>query len=326
MNWLVFSYSLPTKSSSSPRVALWRRLRRLGAVSPAGGVQVLPARDECREAFQWLAQEIRQAGGEALVMRVEQFEGLTDQHLIDLFHAARAEEYAELGTRAEELEKVISKRTKSDDRTHLREEMGKLRRRHAEITRVDYFNSPAQSRVAARLAAIEQSLVPDTSPQPKIEPAVTRDYQGKRWITRPRPHVDRLACAWLIRRFVDPKAVIRYAASPKSNEIAFDMDEGQFGHRGNLCTFETMRLAFGFDDAGLRAIAEIVHAIDLRDGRYTRPEIAGIDAILTGWSQSNMSDAELEAQGITLFDGVYASLLPARAGAARKKKGLARLP
>ena len=96
MNWLVFSYSLPGKSGSGPRVNLWRRLRRLGAISPAGGAQVLPARDECLEAFQWLAREIRQAKGEAVVMRVEQFEGLTDQQLIDRFHAAREEDYAEI--------------------------------------------------------------------------------------------------------------------------------------------------------------------------------------------------------------------------------------
>jgi len=321
MNWLVFSYSLPTQSSSSPRVTLWRRLRRLGAISPAGGVQVLPARDDCLEAFQWLAQEIRQAGGEALVMHVEQFEGLTDQQLIDLFHAAREEEYAEIDARAAELEKAMSKRTKPDDRAQIREGIDKLHRRHAEITRVDYFDSPARGRAAARLAAIEQSLAPGASQSLKIELAVIRDYQGKRWITRPRPHVDRLACAWLIRRFIDPGATIRYATAPKPNEIAFDMDEGQFGHRGNLCTFEMMRLAFGLDDAGLRAIAEIVHEIDLRDGRYARPEISGIDTILAGWSQSDMSDAELESQGIALFEGVYASILMVGTGVSKKKKG-----
>ena len=321
MNWLVFSYSLPTQSSSSPRVTLWRRLRRLGAISPAGGVQVLPARDDCLEAFQWLAQEIRQAGGEALVMHVEQFEGLTDQQLIDLFHAAREEEYAEIDARAAELEKAMSKRTKPDARAQVREGIDKLRRRHAEITRVDYFDSPAQGRAAARLAAIEQSLAPGASQSLKIERVAIRDYQGKRWITRPRPHVDRLACAWLIRRFVDPDATIHYATAPKPNEIAFDMDEGQFGHRGNLCTFETMRLAFGLDDAGLRAIAEIVHEIDLRDGRYARPEISGIDTILAGWSQSDMSDAELESQGIALFEGVYASILMVGTGVSKRKKG-----
>src|SRR5512135_3740241 len=126
MNWLVFSYSLPGKSGSGPRVNLWRRLRRLGAVSPAGGAQVLPARAECLEAFQWLAREIRQAMGEAVVMRVEQFDGLTDQQLIERFHAARAEDYAEIERSVKELDKTLGKRAWPEDRSLAREALGKL--------------------------------------------------------------------------------------------------------------------------------------------------------------------------------------------------------
>src|SRR5512137_1176601 len=114
MDWIVFSYSFPGKSGSGPRVNVWRRLRRLGAISPAGGVQVLPARDDCIEAFQWLAQEIRQAKGEAVVMRVEQFESLTDQQLIELFHAARAEDYQEIEGQIAELEKALGRRVSAD--------------------------------------------------------------------------------------------------------------------------------------------------------------------------------------------------------------------
>src|SRR5512135_7318 len=121
MNWIVFSYSLPGKSGSGPRVNLWRRLRRLGAISPAGSAQVLPARDECLEAFQWLAREIRQAHGEAIVMRVEQFEGMSDQQLIDLFHAARGEDYAGIERHIAELDKTLSKRLKTEDRSRLRD-------------------------------------------------------------------------------------------------------------------------------------------------------------------------------------------------------------
>jgi hypothetical protein len=118
--------------------------------------------------------------------------------------------------------------------------------------------------------------------------------------------VDRLACAWLIRRFINPGAQIRYASTPEPEEVAFDMRGAPFGHRGNLCTFETMLKAFGLDDPGLRAIAEIVHEIDLRDGRYPRPEVPGVDAILKGWV--TYTDAEREAPGIALFDGLHAAL------------------
>lgn len=322
MNWIVFAYSLPGKSGSGPRVNLWRRLRRLGAISPAGSAQVLPARDDCVEAFQWLAREISQAGGEAMVMRVEQFEGLTDQQLIDLFHTACAEDYATIEQQAVELEKMSSKRAKSEDRAHLRDDLEKLRRRYAEIRRIDYFNSPLGERVAVHLSQIEQRLAaPSATATIKIAPAVIGDYRDKRWVTRPRPHVDRLACAWLIRRFIDEGAIIRYADRPQTTEIAFDMDEGEFGHQGNLCTFEVMRLAFALDEPALRVMAEIVHEIDLRDGRYLRPEIAGVDTILSGWQFADWSDAEREAHGIALFQGLYAALASRSLAAMSKKRG-----
>jgi hypothetical protein len=321
MNWIVFSYSLPGKSGSGPRVSLWRRLRRLGAISPAGGAQVLPARDECLEAFQWLAREIRQAKGEAVVMRVEQFEGLTDQQLIDQFHAAREEDYAEIERSVTELDKTLGKRTKPEDRSIAREALEKLRRRYLEIRRVDYFNSPAGDHLANHLSQVEQALsAAAPAPMADIEKRAIGDYCHKQWVTRPRPHVDRLACSWLIRRFIDAGASIRYAEDAKSGEIAFDMDEGEFGHRGNLCTFEVLRLAFALDDPALPTMAEIVHEIDLHDGRYVRSEIAGIDAILNGWQQTNWTDAEREAHGIAFFEGLYQTLASNVAAAARRKR------
>src|ERR671925_1396571 len=90
MTWLVFSYSLPSKAQSSPRVALWRRLRRLGAIAPTGGIHLLPDREECLEAFQWLTEEVKQAKGDALVMHVDQFEGLSDADLIERCRPDRA--------------------------------------------------------------------------------------------------------------------------------------------------------------------------------------------------------------------------------------------
>jgi hypothetical protein len=293
----------------------------LGAVSPAGGAQVLPARDECLEAFQWLAREIRQAKGEAVVMRVEQFEGLTDQQLIDRFHAARAEDYAEIEKSIAELEKTESKRAKPEDRSIAREALEKLRRRHAEIRRVDYFNSPAGDRVAARLARVEQLLSGATpASAAKVEKREIADYRGKRWVTRPRPHVDRLACLWLIRRFIDSNAGVRYAERPEPGEIAFDMDEGEFGHSGNLCSFEGLRLTFALVDPALQALGEIVHEIDLHDGRYVRSEIAGVEAILNGWQQLNWTDAEREAHGIAFFEGLYQTLTSNAAVALAKKR------
>jgi len=320
MEWIVLSYSLSAVARSGPRVALWRRLRRLCVVTLPGGSQLLPVRDQCGEAFQWLAQEIRQAQGEAVVMRVQQFEGMTDQQLVDLFHAARREEYLAIEAEATALKKTVDSKAKLKDRSQMQDQLSRLRRRHADAARVDYFGCPDGSRVSLQLVRIEQMLSPGAAKREPVRRVSLAEYRHKRWVTRPRPHVDRLACAWLIRRFVDPKAVIRYAARPKPNEIAFDMEEGEFGHQGNLCSFEKMLLAFDLEHAALRAIAEIVHEIDLRDGQYVRPETAGIDAILAGWRSSKWPDAELESRGIALFEGLYAAFASHAPTPARKKR------
>lgn len=309
MDWIVFSYSLPSQSSSSPRVTLWRRLRRLGAISPTGGIYVLPAQDDCVEAFQWLAQEIKQAKGQALVMHVQQFEGLTDQQLFDLFREARQEDYAELKAQITNLEQAITAEKNIEKFTDFQDTLAKLQRQYNDIRRIDYFDSPEGRQVAAQLTKIAQTLAPIANPPPQIAPVTIEEYKDKQWVTRPKPHVDRLACAWLIRRFINPEATIRYARQPNPEEVTFDMnDEAGFSHSGNLCTFETMIRAFGLNVPGLSLLAEIVHEIDLQDERYFHPEIAGVETILKGWLQLDLPDAELEKRGIALYEGLISVL------------------
>ncbi len=320
MPWIVFSYSLPSAGRSSPRVAVWRRLRALGAVSPKGGVHVLPARDECLEAFQWLAQEVEQAKGEALLMRVERFEGLSDAQLIALFQEARKADYATLDERAADLEKTLvgsRKRSPGDD-AQARDLVARLRREHAEIARIDFFNGPTGAQVASRLARIEEALAPARPETALPAHATPSAYRNKHWVTRPNPHVDRLSCAWLIRRFINPRAVIRYSTTPRSDEVAFDMSHGPFSHHGNLCTFEVMLETFGLHDPALAVMAEIVHEIDLHDGRYARPEVSGIEAVLRGWM--SRADADREVHGIALFDGLHAALSPTPSPARGKRR------
>jgi hypothetical protein len=308
MRWVVFSYSLPSKAQSSPRVALWRRLRRLGAISPIGGIHVLPAREECLEAFQWLAEEVQHAKGEALVMRVEQFDGLSDAELMERFRQARVEDYTALEAQATELEARLRAERTPEERSLLREILERLRRQHSEVARIDFFEAPEGGLLTSRLGRIAQALSAGEGSAAPIASAAIEAYRETRWVTRPRPHVDRLACIWLIRRFINPAAVIRYATTPEPDEVAFDMREGAFGHRGNLCTFETMLSAFGLEDPNLQPMGEIIHEIDLRDGRYVHPETVGIDAVLKGWLLAGLADAELEAHGVALFEGLYADL------------------
>lgn len=308
MNWVVFSYSLPSKSSSSPRVALWRRLRRLGAVSPTGGIHILPSRDDCIESFQWLAQEVRQSGGQALVMHVQQLDGLTDQELINLFRSARQEDYASLQRETADLEKTLDSEAGPAEWPQVQDALTRLRRHFAEVARIDYFDCPERAMVEAQLSRVAKALRPEAAADPEIRAAALDEYRDKRWVTRPKPHVDRLACAWLIRRFINPEAAIRYSLHPEPDEVPFDMSEAEFGHQGNLCTFETMLRAFGREEPALQALAEIVHEIDLRDGRYLRPEIPGVDTVLSGWLSLNLPDVEMEQRAIALFDGLHGAL------------------
>lgn len=155
MSWLVFSYSLPSKASSSPRVTLWRRLKRLGAIA-FNSVQVLPERDECLEAFQWLAQEVQKASGEALIMRVEQFEGLSDSEIVEWFRAARRDDYAELEAQATALANSPDFEARGD----LQERLEKLYKHYADIRRIDFFDCPEGAQVMAHLNQIAEALTP----------------------------------------------------------------------------------------------------------------------------------------------------------------------
>jgi hypothetical protein len=269
-------------------VAVWRRLRQLGSVSPAGSLHLLPESDEAREAFGWLAQEIRDGGGQALLLEVERLEESERARVVEAFRVARDEDYR----------KIVEEAGQSPDRAKVE----KLRRRFDEISRIDWFAAAEGPRAAAALARLEEK------PEPAATPAADLSaYRGRTWVTRPRPHVDRLASAWLLRRFVDPEATIRYG-TPRDGEVSFDLPGADFGHSGNRCTFETLLAAFGLDDPALRALAAIVHEIDLRDGLSSPPEAAGLDGILRGWLAAGWPDEELERHGIALFEGLYQSL------------------
>ncbi|NJL47149.1 MAG: chromate resistance protein [Leptolyngbyaceae cyanobacterium SM2_5_2] len=303
---MVFSYSLPSKASSGPRVTLWRRLRRIGAIA-FNSVQVLPQRDECLEDFQWLAQEVQKAQGEALIMRVEQFEGLADSAIIERFRAARRDEYAAIETEIKELAATLDDLADPAARSHLQDSLEKLYKRHADTRRIDFFDCPEGTQVMAHLNQIAQAMA---APEESIAivSATIEQYQHRQWVTRPRPHVDRLACIWLIRRFIDPNAIVRYAKQAAPDEVAFDISTGEFQHQGNLCTFEVMVKAFGLEDPGLQVLGQVVHEIDLRDGHYQQPQTAGVDALLRGWLLANFSDDALETHGVALFEGLYVAL------------------
>jgi hypothetical protein len=302
MKWLVFSYSLPTKGGSSSRVTLWRRLQTLGALDVTG-VYVLPENAETTEAFTWLSQEVETAGGKAVVMQVEKFNGLTDKDIIEKFNTERIKDYQNFINEINLYQKTSSQL----ERTERSKALGKLRRQFGDIARLDFFSSRMKGQVAKMLTKLEQSL---TSPTPVVQIKLVKreDYQNKIWVTRPKPYVDRLGSSWLIRRFIDNKAVIRYRAKAKADEVSFDTLNATFGHTGNLCTFETMLVAFSLKEPVLQRMADIVHELDLQESYYTHSETSGVEAILKGWQSLELNDKELETRGIMLFEGLYQSL------------------
>jgi len=307
MAWLTLSYGLPGRLASR-RVTFWRRLRRLGALQGPGGLYLLPDRPDCLEGVEWLAEEVRQGGGEALVARAERISGVSDAELKKRFVAARETDWDRLAQRVEALERGGASRLGSRRLGELR----RLRQEHSELVRIDYFVSGRATAVAARLDRVERTLRPSGSAAPAAqETASAAAYRGRRWVTRPRPHVDRLACAWLIRRFVDPAARIRYADQPRAGEVRFDMPNAEFGHAPGRCSFESLVAAFGLDDPALPAMAGIVRAIDLGEP-LLHPAAEGVAAVLGGWRSTAWRDAELERHGIALFEGLYRALSPPR--------------
>ena len=174
---------------------------------------------------------------------------------------------------------------------------------------MDFFGSPQQKRVAELLANADAKRMSRPAPlAQKVEP---RKYKSRVWVTRPRPGVDRSASAWLIRRFIDPKAQFEFTPEDKvpNEAVPFDMFHGEgFGHRGDDCTFETLQKDFRIRHAKVKVIAEIIHDADISDEKFGRKEGLGIDQVLKGWARQGIPDADLLDRGMQLMEGLYHSL------------------
>ena len=302
-SWLLLLYALPTHRNAA-RVNLWRKLKKFGAVQLKTSGYVLPDSPGHRERFQWLSKQIVDAGGEATLIRVAEIDGVSNQEMIGMFNDARAVDCKEL---AAGCQRLLAKQKKAK-RSNLAGEYARLKQRLDEIREVDYFNSPAVHAVQMLLQRLEKSAGPKgESLPPKLDP---RRFAGKTWLTRPRPGIDRAGSAWLIQKFIDPKAKFVFAVDPSSHPdaLAFDMAGVEFSHQGEDCTFETLVKRFAINDQAVLAMAEMVHDADLEDDKFHRCECVGINAVLSGWARSEISDADLLTKGIECFEGLYKKL------------------
>jgi hypothetical protein len=309
--WLLLIHQLPPKPDYI-RVKVWRRLQRLGAVAIKNSVYVLPRNEQTYEDFEWVLREIEKDGGDASICEARFVEGLSDEQVEALFHAARDADYAQLADSVRRLFDTLPpvKQLTAEQRGDLEKEVLKVGRRFAEITAIDFFRAPGREAVDGLIAGIEQRLRTESDAVEKPRVKMDRDsVQGRTWVTRKGIHVDRMASGWLIGRFIDPAARFKYVASkgyrPEADELRFDMFEAEFTHSGDSCTFEVLLEHFGLDDPALRLIAEIVHDIDLKDAKFDREETAGIDRLIAGIAMGHKEDEERLANAVPIFDGLY---------------------
>ncbi len=319
--WLLLLHQIPPNPAYL-RVKVGRHLQRIGAVAIKNSVYVLPRTEETQEDFRWVLGEVVKGGGDASILEARFVDGLDDGTVIGLFQAAREADYRDVARQARSAGASFPGRgpPPANRRAELTGQLARLRRRLGEVVAIDFFGAPAREVAEGLLASLEARMkpkleVPET-PSPTHRP---EEVQGRTWVTRTGIKVDRMASAWLIRRFIDPKARFRFVPAkgylPGTGELRFDMFEAEFTHEGDLCTFEVLLRRFGLGDPALRQLAEVVHDVDVKDAKYGREEAPGLAQMVAGIAAAHANDEDRLARGSALFDDLYAGY-----GAAPRRK------
>jgi hypothetical protein len=309
--WLLLIHQIPPKPDYF-RVKIWRRLQRVGSVAIKNSVYVLPKSDQTLEDFQWILREIAEGGGEASLCEAGFVEGLSDSQIEALFREARDADYASIADEARELSKKHHPRRADEDaRSELETDASRLRKRLAEVAALDFFDALGRQTAEGLVSSLEARVRPADNVERHESAKDLANYRKRVWVTRKGIHIDRMGSAWLIKRFIDPDARFKFVPArgyrPEKGEIRFDMFEAEFTHEGDRCTFEVLIARLAPDVGGLRAIAEIIHDIDLKDSKFERTEAAGIDALITGICTRYKDDDERLQRGSAIFDDLFES-------------------
>jgi hypothetical protein len=294
---------------SSLRVRVWRRLRTLGAVPLKRSAYLLPDTPERYEDFTWLAQEIQRDGGDATLIRVQQIENIPSPDVQRLFHEPRDQDYKQLAARYRKLLQSLDKKSAAKS-ARVQEELARLTKDHQRLRDIDFFDAPGGAEVRRLEEAIAMRTRRPESVRREERPTLDLSkLRGRRWVTRPRPHIDRIASAWLIKRFIDPNAAFVFAppAEFPKDAVPFDAPGVELSHQGEDCTFETLIKRARLRDRRLARLAEVVHEADLRDGKYPHEEARGIDVAARALLAASTDDHQVLAQGMALFEGLYAT-------------------
>src|ERR1700724_986065 len=309
-SWLLLIHQLPAKPAYL-RVKIWRRLQGIGAVAIKNAVHALPMNEETQEDFEWLLREIREGGGEAFVCEARLIDGLSDEEVRALFDRARDADYAELAKEAQAIAKALRRKARGNTTTEFRAQVARLRKRLAEIAAIDFFGAIGRETTDELLRGLEGQLEkdPPVASKAKTEPSLLETLRNRTWVRREGVYADRIASAWLIRRFIDPEAHFKFVSGkgyrPHEGELRFDMFEAEFTHEGDKCTFEVLLERAGLNDSALRAIAEIIHDIDLKDDKFGRTEGAGIRTLIDGIRATTKDDAARITRATEVFNDLY---------------------
>lgn len=302
--WLVFMFMLPARCASQ-RVSVWRKLQKYGALAWKQSAYILPYTHANLEKFQRLAEEISKHRGEASTLKVARIEGTPDREVMAMFNAARGRDYERL---IRDL-RLGLRDAAVRSRAQLAGAFTRLSDRMSEIAASDEFGCSRRKEAEALLEELEGRTRPDASGG-EVWAKRAGEYRGRVWMTRPRPGVDRVASAWLIRKFIDPRARFAFSSDPHAHPgaVRFDIVEGEFTHVGEQCTFETLIHRFNLRDRHLRLIAQIVHDADLGDNKFGRTEGKAIDLVLVGWAKMDWPDQEILRRGFDLYEALYLTL------------------
>jgi len=313
--WLLLFHQIP-RSPAYLRVKIGRRLARIGALTLKNTVYVLPCTEASLEDFHWVRREVVESGGDATLVEARFVDGLDDAEVERRFQEQRDEDYAALANDARAVVDAAPAVVRPQDpgRLKLEADVARFERRLEELAVIDFFHASGREAAVGLISALRSRLqvappAEKNDPGPaSVDPIAA--LEGKLWVTRTGVHVDRIASAWLVRRFVDAKAQFKFVSPkgyrPQADEVRFDMFEAEFTHEGDLCTFEVLLHRLRIDEPGLREIAEIIHDIDLKDARYERAETAGVAAQIGGLCVTERSDDLRLESGFVLFDQLKA--------------------
>lgn len=308
--WLLLIHQIPPKPNYF-RVKIWRRLQRLGAVAIKNSVYALPSSEQAQEDLNWVLREIVEGGGDASLVEARLVEGLNDEQVKEMFRAARDADYMAVADDTRDLAKRLPRKGEIADekRGELEGALARLQKRVSEIAAIDFFHARRREALDGLLKEVQERIAAQS---PRSETAPARPVEkprGATWVTRTGIHVDRMASAWLIRRFIDPKAKFKFVGSRdyrhQAGELRFDMFDGEFTHQGELCSFEVLLARFEITDAAVRPLAEIVHDIDLKDEKYGRADNAGFEHLINGIAMAHPEDEVRLQRASAVLDDLY---------------------